>query len=287
MITLQFLLCRIHVHKGNQSSLEINGFEEFNDMTPGEVLKRTIESRPTFTGRKNVKWSIGNIKHIDDTSLIFVIGYEKQEQIGVKDSEGNFFDTQIDMAPHTSVLLDWDLEVAGIEITSKFNNLILANRLKQLLNNSHIASNSDTEFDVLPVDNPEEFIKWLASSHKITTYECSFSRSNFRDTDADIQQPLQSIADLADGKNNILKLKNEEGLNKNILLSLTRVMILSGQKIKAKIQKFYKSKSEKRSSSGNLIKVDIDTLEGDDGKLNSVNNIRETYRGLRYGKGSE
>lgn len=285
---MELLLCRIHVHRKTQGTLAIEGFEEYLDMRLEEILKRAVESKPTLVQRSGSEWSIGNVEEIDERTISFKMGCEKREERGQKDEKGDFIEVVDISAPHTNVLLNWDLEVCGIERKSELGeHRSFPNRLKNLLNASSVAKNAEVEFNVDFIPNPEEFIQWIKESHSITKYVFTFSRSNIRDIKEDIQKPLALVADYLDGRNNIVSVENEGGLNKGNILDTIKSLMATGQKIWAKCRQFPGAKAEKRNSSGSIAKVEVDTLESVESRQDAANRMMEEYRRIRYDEGEE
>lgn len=285
---MELTLCRIHVHKNVQTTLSIEGFEKYQRMTPEEILKEAVESRPTKVLRSEATWSIANVEEVDKSTISFKMGCVKKEEKGQKDDEGNFIDVQDTTAPHTNVLLNWELEVCGIERKSELGDFLsFPNRLKALLNNSSVAKNAEVEFNVDFILDPEDFVQWIEGCHRITKYAFTFSRSNIRDVDEDLQKPLAAIADHFNGRDNNVSLVNENGLEKTSILSTIGPLMSTGQKIWAKGCRFLGARLEKRDSSGSIAKVEVDTIESKESKEVAARRMTEEYRRIRYDERGE
>lgn len=274
------MLCRIHVQRERQLSLEFHG-----ERTPGEILNEAIWSRPGVILRLGTAWSIANVRSIDERSLYFRIGCEKYKEQGAKDEAGDFVSEVHPVAPHTHVILDWDLEVCAIAPNSELGDKrALPSRLKKLLNESETAKTGGYVFDVRPIDNPEEFVRWIGSASRVTRYEMTFCGPNFFDVNEDFQKPLQRMAENIKGNDNKVVFQNQNGLEPDGLVPLSRAVIAAGNVVSAKCQTHPDGKLEKRSSKGNPATVEVDTLEDAPHWKTAIDFLRSGYRDIRYGE---
>lgn len=281
---MDLLLCRIHVTKGPQL---LAPFSDFFGMSPGEILRKTIVSKPNVTIRQKNVWSVANIEEIDDRTIFFHMGCEKVKKEGIKDIDGNFTEEERPVAPHTRVILDWSLEICAIEPHSELGSIkTLAARLDYILNNSGFARSTETVFEVLPIDNPEEFVEWIHGSYMVQSFQFTFSDPNFEDIEEDIQKPLEGMARKLHSNDNQIKFQNKQGLKKDRLTELSRAIIAAGQKIEAKCKADLGATSEKRTSTGNLSFVHVDALESEEDKEQAAFRMRWKYKEIRYGEKS-
>lgn len=262
-----------------------SNYMELENAGPGEILKMVIQSKPSRV-YKNGDWAIGNVKKIDDNSLFFILGRDKPKEVGVRDSEGDFTDTKIDLAIYTRIVLDWRTEICGIEFNPEFQG-IPVKRFASVLKESDVAKALDVDFKVMPVDNPEMFVQWIRSSKKVVSYGFTFSPSNFRDVEQDIQIPLQKMADDFNGKSNNIRLANKSGLDKERLESITWPLVAAGESVKARCRIGTDGRAETRSSKGSQAFVEVDTLEGDEDKSIAMDTVRRRYEEVRHGGESE
>lgn len=279
---MDLLLCRVHVTKGPQL---LASFSEFSGMSPRDILRKTIMSKPNVIIRQKNVWSIANIEEIDERTIFFHMGCEKVKKEGIKDTDGNFTEEERPVAPHTRVILDWDLEVCAIEPHSELGSIkALASRLDVILNNSSFARSTETVFEVLPIDNPEEFVKWIHDSYMVQSFQFTFSGPNFSDIEEDFQKPLEGMVQTLCSNDNQIKFQNKQGLKKDRLTILSRAVIAAGQKIVAKCKASLGDTAEKRTSTGNLSFVHVDALESEKDKKQAALNMRWKYKEIRHGE---
>lgn len=286
---VDLLLCRIHVDKGNQISLSLDGLDAYNSMSPGEILRKTVESKPSVVFKPKNSWSIGNVKDVDEQSLSFSMGCEKVKTEGVKDSDGNFTKEEREIAPHTRVILDWELEVCAIEPCSELGEKTdLPSRLSSILNNSVVAQRNVAVFEVRPIKNPEGFIQWIQNSHTVRSFQFTFSTPNFNDIEEDFQKPLEKMAKAMEGENNEIKFESEKGLTKENLADLTRAVIVTGHDVVAYCKTREEETFERRSSFlESHIYVHVEALENIEDRKNAIFAIRKKYKETKYEKESK
>ena len=133
------------------------------------------------------------------------------------------------------------------------------------------------------MESPDTLVDWLSSAYQVTSYKFSFSGPNFRDVEEDIQRPLSRIANILRGERNEALVENRRnGLEKDVIVELTRKLMATGESISAKRLASESAESEEEfTTSGTSMKIDVESLEGSQSQQEAVDRVREIYRRLR------
>src|SRR5579862_6437734 len=123
-----FQLFRLKVVRRSQRSL----FD--GDQSGPAILRQIIVSNPSAKlGRS--QWQIGNVTTIDSQSVHFLFGRTTRMTIPTYDPERfSFVDSDLESAPHTEVVVDFDIEVGAIASNTQLGQTVsgVARRLAKL-----------------------------------------------------------------------------------------------------------------------------------------------------------
>jgi hypothetical protein len=155
---MELYLYRVKVFGPREPGLFDQPFE------PESALLRAVEERPTSRPRRGVKWHIGNVERIDETGIYFRLGRTTRSTVSqIDEKSGDFIESQVDSAPYTHVLLDYQLEMAAFvrRVSLAPTSDSIAKRLAQVLNDGFTARELRCSFSIGPVSNPDTFLETL------------------------------------------------------------------------------------------------------------------------------
>lgn len=155
------------------------------------VLKEIVSSLPSAALKRDITWHIGNVTVLDETGLYFRIGRISRSTLGTYEG-GNFVDQEFETAPYTHVVLDTRLQVCAIAQKAKLSPKPtgIAHRLVELLTKRTHERLYSLEFEIHPINDPEDFISYLRKARLVTSFWVTFSRPNDIDVEADFVKPL-------------------------------------------------------------------------------------------------
>lgn len=273
-------VCRVKVFREKQSRL----FKD-NNISVQELLKQAVESKPRVKLKRDIEWSIGNVKPIDRDAIFFKLGREKKTVVGVADEfSGDYSDEFVTIRPNTDVVLDWRQELLSFipfsELCSKEE---FPRRLKEVLNNSDFAKEYALSFEIELIDDPTDFISWLKSAHQITQFAISFTPPNLLDTDKDFIDPLNRYAEAMNASpgNNMIKVSNEDGLNSETVIKLVKDRAASADRAYAWARHTPKAKARKKKMRGSHAVIQTNGTDSPENRMDTLRKLREYYARIR------
>lgn len=274
MITFQ--LFRIRVQLPRQLEL-------FEGRRPGELLRTAVEQKPSAQLRRGHTWHIGNISSPDRSGLFFALGRITSSIVEKYDEErGDFIEEQQETAPYTHVVVDTELQVCAIAGKSKLAPTIagIARQLGRLLNASVLAEETKLRFDVREITDPSDFIAHLKSAYAIRKFWMTFALPNPFDVNEDFQRPMERLLKEADGDRGKTGISGE-GLNPELLETLTRSAVASGQEAAADLQVAEDQPPVRRHTRGNPVTTGEESIDSDEQKAGLLNKMRRIYCRIR------
>lgn len=278
----QFELFRIRVAPTSQLGL----FAE--RLTPSELLRNAIESRPSFKTRPDIEWHIGNIKAIDERALLFAIGRTSPQAVETYD-EGlrDFVETAFDVSPYTHAVVDTSLEVCAIAAKARLAPTTsgIARQLAHLLRDSSTAREHGVRFTVDQISDPEEFLHYLRTAYAIQSFTLTFRPPNAFDANSDFTKPFQRYLEATGGKRGQAVVTGGN-LNHDTLETLTRSAAALGDDAKATVvPKKGDRRVRKALRGGNFttLFVSEEDIVSEPGGV--VDKVRELYRKVRGNDG--
>lgn len=238
MASIEYSLFRAKFVKPRQTSfLNI-------DLTPGEFFLRAVAEKPSAELRKGHTWHIGNLRYFSDTTGYFAIGRTTSSTIEKFDSQsGNFVEEILEESPYTHCVYDARIGFIGIAKKPSLaqSSKGIASRIEQLLATTQVISENNISVEVVPIPDPEGFLRALVSAYKVTRFVASFGGPNPFDADEHFQKPLSVYLSAANGRNGRAQVQGED-LNREVLQDVTRSTAATGNEASARI---IKAKSQK------------------------------------------
>lgn len=272
---LHFQLFRIKVYPSKQ------GFLFESSQTPSEILYKAILSKPTAEFRKGVFWHIGNVHELMDSGLYFRIGKISKSTIEIYNN-GNFEEMEFESAPYTHVILDANLEICGIAQKMKLSPrpIGIANRLIRLLNDSTIAHRIHAKFEILPINDPTDFINYLQRALIISKFWITFSRPNAWDVNEDFIKPMEKLAESSGADKGKTEIEGENLEYKN-LKELAKSAASTGDDAGASLQMDVTGRKIKKSIKGNHVIIQYQDVTESEQKIQFLQTIKNYYRKIR------
>ncbi len=232
-MAITFYLYRLKIERQPESL-----FSDLEKKTPPQIVREAILEKPSKELRKDQDWHIGNIEEIGENGLFFAIGrvtksiVEKYDEI-----DGNFRDEPDEQAPYTYVVIDLKYQVCGIAHKAKISQKVsgIANKLKSLLDITQVAADTNVEFNISSIKDPEEFIKQIREAFSIKNFEIEFRPPNPSDDEEDLQKPLEKALESTNGKKAKVSIEGD-GLKSETIEKYVAIAVSSGTNASAKLQ---------------------------------------------------
>lgn len=233
---LLFTLFRIQLFLPEQMPL----FVELRE--PQEFLKAAFMERPSVSNSRS-SWHIGNIKDVSPMGLYFAIGKELPRKLAGLDEGGDFHDYSALVAPNTHAFLDLHYQVLAIAKNSDLapDSKAVAKKLEKLLQATEIIKSTGGRVDIAAIDDPDEFIKILATAAAVTKFQVSYGFPNVWDAEEDFQQPFQKASRSIGAEESTATFKAKD-LNREKLMKLTRAAASVGKRAKAWVRRLPEAK---------------------------------------------
>ncbi|WP_157991624.1 hypothetical protein [Caldimonas tepidiphila] len=235
MASIEYSLFRVKFIKPHQPSL----FQE--NTTPHDALIRALSERPSAPLRAGYEWHVGNLRFFphNSSSGYFAIGKISSSTIGKFDERtGDFIEEELEESPYTHCVFDANWGIIGIakKIELSKNAKGIANRLEQLLSRTGVVARNSLTVEVLPIPDPDGFLKALNDAYRVFRFSATFRGPNPFDADEHFQKPLSVYISAADGYKGSATISGDN-LNRKILSEVTRSTASTGNEASARIQK--------------------------------------------------
>lgn len=233
MATIEYSLFRVKFIKPNQKSFL------HTDLTPGELFLKTLAERPSAELRKGYRWHIGNLKYFSETTGYFAIGRTTNSKIEVFDDQsGDFVEEELEESPYTHCVFNAEIGFVGIAKKMPLGQTAkgLAARIQQLLATGQAIAENEINVEIVPIPDPEGFIKILASAYRVFRFSATFRGPNPFDADAYFQRPLAVYLNAAGGDKGKTSIQGED-LDREVLQEVTRSTAATGNEASARIVK--------------------------------------------------
>ena len=273
-----FHLFRLKVERPQQAPLFGNP-----EQSNVEIIKSSIEEKPSQELNKGNIWRIGNIVEIGDDGLFFALGRITKSIVERYDeSKGDFLDEALDEAPYTYVFVDLQFQVCAIAQKPKIAQKpgTIASYLAKLLTQSNNLDNTNLKITLSLINDPDDFIELLKTAFRISHFEMTFSPPNPFDVEHDFHQPMERLLGETNGNKGKTSIDGEH-LEPRPLEELARSAAGTGESAKAKIQSEEGQKPILKHLKGNPVTLDQDDLTTDDEKRTFLERVRDTYRRIR------
>lgn len=275
MATIEYSLFRAVFIKPAQASL-------FNpDLSSEEALWQSIEERPSAELRKDHVWHIGNLDRLSDATGYFALGRTTKATIEKFDEPSrNFIEEQQETSPYTHCVFNAAIGLIGIAKKSSLARTPngIARRLEALLSHALVVRANSLSVKVLPIPDPEGFLRALMSALLVTRFTATFHGPNPFDADELFQRPLSVYLSSAKGTAGKAQIAGEN-LDRDVLASVTRSTAATGNEASARIKKDKKEKLSTINLRGDALKRTYD--ESEHRPIVVINDLTEMYSRVR------
>jgi acyl-CoA synthetase (AMP-forming)/AMP-acid ligase II len=273
---LEFQLFRIKVYPPKQPKL----FQQFK--SPQEILKEVIASLPSAELRKDKIWHIGNLSYIDDNGLYFRCGRTTKSTMEFY-KDGNFIDTEFEVAPYTHVILDNLLEICAIAKKTKLASRIpdISKQLVRLLNESEYnKKHFQARFEISEINDPEDFIVYIRRAYIVSKFWITFSKPNPWDVNSDFYKPMERLLDETGGEKGKTELIGQN-LQTDKLEDLARTAASTGNEAVAWLQLEKNAPKVKKQLKGNPVSLSYEDVADEEQRKGLLIKIRELYERIK------
>lgn len=273
---LHFTLFRIKVLFGPQGNL-------FTRPDPQEILHGALVERPSQELRKGYTWHVGNLEQVDDDGFYFALGRTTTSTLTLwHDDRGEFEEVEFDDSPYTHAYIDTRMGIVALASKSRLSPTVegIGRQLEKLLNASHRAAETESEFDISVIKDPEEFIELLRSAYSIERFTFTFTRPNPFDVNELIIRPMTRYVREAEGTEGSSTVKGKD-LNSDTLEEVTRSAAATGDNATARLRTAEGGKLITRSLRANNTIFTSSKEDAVAKKLSLLDTLRSTYRRVR------
>lgn len=233
------------------------------ELNSSDYMKSAISARPSFRPKDGLEWNIGNLRKFDESRGYFAFGRSSTSSIAKFDeTSGNFIEEEQEESPFTHCVYDADIGIVGIARKNELapNTTSIANRLATVLSRVIFIAEHDITVEILPIPDPDGFIKAIQAAHKVFKFKATFKGPNPFDADAYFQKPSAVYISAAGGTEGSTTIKGDD-LNREVITEVTRSTASTGNEASARIQKTIKQKAITINLKGDPIKRRYDEVE--------------------------
>lgn len=226
-------------------------------------MQSAISARPSFRPKDGLEWNIGNLRKFDDARGYFAFGRRSTSFIAKFDeSSGNFIEEEQEESPFTHCVYDSTIGIVGIARKSELapNTKGIANRLATVLSKSILVAEHNIHVEILPIPDPDGFIKAIQDAYKVFRFKATFKGPNPFDADTYFQKPSAVYISAAAGTEGSTTIKGDD-LNREVITEVTRSTASTGNEASARIQKTITQKPTTINLKGDPIKCRYDETE--------------------------
>lgn len=247
MDNIEFSIYRVKFIKPIQSLLpfSLNSTDNFfisalNDLTSGRYLQDE---------KKLFRWHVGNLRYFDEENGYFAFGRTTRGKIERFDeTQSEFLEEEQEESPYTHCVFNAHLGV--LAIAQKYSlgkdTREISVKLQKLLSRSFSIVENHIKVEILPIPNPDSFIKEIESAYRIFSLTASFGLPNPYDADRGFQQPLTRLLAEAHGRSGKATIKGDN-LQSDVVSEIAKSSAATGNTVSARIQRRPKEASKKIS----------------------------------------
>jgi hypothetical protein len=231
-----------------------------DDLQPWEFFLRALEERPNAQPKEGYIWHIGKLELFSEHSGTFKIGRTARGTVEKFDeSSGDFLEEEQETSPYTHCVFDVRLGLIGIARKAALAPDAdgIAARVRQILSKALIVRRNNISVEVVPIPDPEDFLKALDSAYQVTSFTATFGGPNPFDADAYFQRPQSRLLSVAGGTRGKTQIQGAN-LDREVLQSLTRSTASTGNKATARVKKKKADKTVTIKLEGGPISVGFD-----------------------------
>lgn len=275
MSTIEYSLFRVKMVRPHQSSFL------HDDLPPRDIFLRAVLEKPSGELRKGFEWHIGNIQKFTEYTGYFAAGRTTLSTIEkFNQDSGDFVEEELEESPYTHCVFDARIGFIGIAKKPNLSQTTkgIANRVEQLLSKAKIVKNNDILVEILPIPDPDGFLRSLDSAFKVFSFSATFRGPNPFDADEHFQKPLSVYLSAADGEKGKTTISGND-LNRSVLREVTRSTAATGNEASARIQKSSQQKPITINLRGDPIKRKYD--EEDHNPETVLTDLTDQYSRVR------
>ncbi|SKC83318.1 hypothetical protein SAMN05445504_3606 [Burkholderia sp. CF099] len=281
MASIEYSLFRVKFITGRQLDLFSEGVDRL------ATFVAAINERPSAELRKGYLWHIGNVEIFSPSTGYFAVGRSTQKTIEKFDvDEGNFVHEETEESPFTHCVFDAKLGLLAIARKTSLGSdaKSIAQKIQLLLQATSPVFAQNLTVEILPIPDPEGFLRMLSDAYKVIRFTATFHGPNPFDADEHFQRPLSVYLQAADGTAGKAQIHGDN-LNRAVLSEVTRSTAATGNEASARI---IKARSE-RPVTINLRGDPIKRVYDENGHIPRfvIEHFIEIYRKVRaYGNDS-
>lgn len=233
MATIEYSLFRARFIKPTQTRF----FD--NNLTATALFLGALAEKKSGELRKGYVWHIGNIQYFGHDHGYFAVGRTTTSTIEKYDEKtGNFIEEELESSPYTHCVFDARIGFLGIAKKPALAQTTkgIARRLEELLSTSKIVEENGVSVEIAPIPDPDNFVRLLASAHRVTRFSATFHGPNPFDADEHFQRPLSVYLSAAKGKKGRTQIQGDD-LDREVVQSITRSTAATGNEASARIVK--------------------------------------------------
>jgi len=251
-----------------------------------DVLRAAIESRPTAEFREGQTWRIGNVESCDEHAIYFAFGRTTKSSLELFDAASqNFRATAVDNSPNTHVFVDFRLQVCAIAKRSSLAQSVahIGRQLAQVLTGADAVRGSESQVEIEPIPDPEDFVSQLTGAYQISSFSMHFSRPNPIDVEQDLQLPLERTLSAIGGEAGKTTFRGP-ALDGEELAKLARAAAATGSDASARLRTAKSAKPVTKHLFGSAVTMSQDEEDAADlakMKPSVIGWMREQYARVR------
>ena len=199
------------------------------------------------------------------------------------ENTGNFVEEEDENSPYTHVVFDSKIGLLAIAKKIKLSPTIngIANKTKQILQNSEITFHQGIVINLDPISNPKDFISAIESAYSIHNFTVSFTRPNPFDADEFFQKPMEKYLQAANGDQGKTTIKGQD-LNSETLIRMTKSVAATGNDASAYLKPSQKGGIIRKALKSNPAHFSLPEHEFEEEK--ALGQARKLYETVRENK---
>nr|WP_128081148.1 hypothetical protein [Acetobacter persici] len=230
---------------------------------------------------KIFRWHIGNLKYFSNYTGYFAFGRTTRGKVEKFDeTQAEFLEEEQDESPYTHCV--FDAEIGLVAIAGKYSlgkdTKEISKKLEKTLSLSYSIVRNGIKIEILPIPNPETFIKEIQSAYRIFSLTASFGLPNPFDADRHFQQPLAQLLAEAHGQKGKATIQGND-LDSDVVAEIAKSSASTGNTVSARIQRKPKEHARKISLHDNALKQ---SFPRDTSPEKIIQKITSIYMRLRY-----
>ncbi len=259
MAAIEYSLFRVKFIRPRQKNL----FKE-SDLTPSELFLQAIDERPSKEVREGYKWHIGNVEMYSEATGYFAAGRTTSATVAKFDEDkGDFVEEDIETSPYTHCVFEAKLGLMGIAKKTILapTTIGIASKIQLLFTGTSAVREHKIEVEILPVPDPDDFLKAVTSAWQVSKFTATFRGPNPFDADELFQKPLAVYLKEANGEQGKAEI-NGIDLDRDVVKEVARSTAATGNRASARIKKTKNSNSERRRNQATIRRKRASTEKG-------------------------